>query len=103
MKDKSVLSISLFVLFCIMLNMAGKYLASFYQVPLWLDSMGTVAVACTLGPVCGAIVGATVNVAYGLMDHISFVYAIVNVFIGVIAGIMAKKGYLKTEMPLAQY
>ncbi len=96
MKDKSVLSISLFVLFCIMLNMAGKYLASFYQVPLWLDSMGTVAVACTLGPVCGAIVGATVNVAYGLMDHISFVYAIVNVFIGVIAGIMAKKGYLKT-------
>lgn len=87
--------ISLFVILCILLNLGGKVLAQKLQLPVWMDSFGTVLAAYTLGPVCGAIVGVSVNVIYGLLYSFThIIYGLISMALGVIVGICAKKGYL---------
>ena len=96
MKKKSAFAISGFVFACILINCIGKNIASYFKLPLWLDSIGTMAVAYSMGPVCGAIVGAAGNIAYGFFDGMSVMYAVVNVLMGVIAGFMAKRKFFTT-------
>ena len=66
MKRWKTINIGLFVALCILLNYAGRTLAQRLSLPLWLDSFGTVLCAYVGGPVCGAIVGATGNLIYGM-------------------------------------
>ena len=94
-EQKRNLQISLFVILCILLNLGGKVLAQKLQLPVWMDSFGTVLAAYTLGPVCGAIVGVSVNVIYGLLYSFThIIYGLISMALGVIVGICAKKGYL---------
>ena len=91
MTVKKWYSISIIVTVCILLNYAGKAFANHYQLPLWLDSTGTVITAYLLGPACGAIVGASVNIIYGFQHPVSFAYALTNIAIGVIVGLSSRK------------
>lgn len=78
------------------INYLGKLFAGLLKLPLWLDAIGTCLAAVMAGPVVGAIVGAANNIIYGLtMDPISTVYALTNIGIGVVVGIMAYKGFMK--------
>lgn len=79
-------------------NYGGKLLAQCLNLPLWLDSLGTVFAAYLLGPVFGAVTGAAVNLIYGLYaaSLVNAVYGLVSITVGVIVGITAKKGYLET-------
>ena len=83
--------ISLFVIGCILINYAGKLTAQHLQLPLWLDSVGTAMAAYVLGPVCGSIVGATVNIIYGFSNSVSYIYALTNAAEAVIIGLAAQK------------
>ena len=95
LKRKKECLLSVFVIVCILLNLGGKVFAQRFQLPLWLDSFGTVLAAYALGPVCGAIVGVSVNVIYGLLYSYTFmIYGLISIALGVIIGICAKKGYL---------
>ena len=47
--------IILFTIITVLLNVAGKLLALHFQLPLWLDSLGTVPAAVVGGPICGAM------------------------------------------------
>ncbi|MCD7731669.1 MAG: hypothetical protein LUI05_09290 [Oscillospiraceae bacterium] len=84
----------LFVAACVLLNMAGDKIADIFELPFWLDTMGTALSACCLGPVFGAAVGLMSNVIFGIGDGFSAVYSLVNVGIGFIIGIFAKKDML---------
>lgn len=76
-------------------NYIGKFIAGVLKLPLWLDAIGTVLASMLAGPVIGAISGAVNNIIYGLtVDPISFVYGITSVFIGLVAGVMAYKGWI---------
>ena len=66
MKNNKWYVISTFVLGCIVINFAGRILSDRLQLPLWLDSFGTVTAAYVLGPFCAAMVGMTVNLTYGI-------------------------------------
>ncbi|WP_028987092.1 ECF transporter S component [Thermicanus aegyptius] len=78
------------------INYIGKLFAGVLKLPLWLDSIGTVLASMLAGPIIGAISGAINNIIYGLtMDPISFVYGITSIFIGLVAGIMAYKGWIE--------
>lgn len=90
---KKNLSTGVFVVFCILLNYFGKTFAVCCNLPLWLDSIGTVLSAYLLGPVCGAIVGATNNILYGMQDPVAYVYAITSILIGIIVGVSAKRRF----------
>ena len=62
---------ALFILFCIIVNYFFRLFAAHFQLPLWLDSFGTALCAYTTGPVCGAIVGLTGNLLFGMKNHVS--------------------------------
>ena len=81
MKDWKTYKISLFTVLCIILNGAGRMLASSLSLPLWLDSFGTVLCAYVGGPVCGAAVGVVSNLIYGLINPFSYIYCIRNCFV----------------------
>lgn len=71
-------------------------MASELELPLWLDSIGTIIVAYCCGPVCGAIVGASVNFIDGFHSAGEYVYLLASVSIGIIVGLCAQKGMFRT-------
>lgn len=83
---------------CIGINYLGKLFASFLKLPLWLDSIGTCIGAILGGPIIGAICGAANNIIYGLTtgDNITLIYALTSLGIGLVVGILARMGYMKT-------
>lgn len=71
------------------LNIFGSYVESVYLFPLYLDSIGTIFSAMVLGPHIGALVGLATNLITGiLISKENFLFAVVNVLIGLTAGIM---------------
>ena len=96
MKRWKIWQISLFVVFCMLINYGGRALASHYSLPLWLDAFGTALCAYAGGPVCGAIVGLTSNLIYGMMNGVSYIYALTNVAMGLIVGFWAQRKKLET-------
>ena len=87
--------ISLFVLVCILLNLAGRDFTARFHLPLWLDSFGTVLAAYTGGPLVGAIVGITDNLLYGMVREFLFVYSLTSFIIALIVGIASEKGWME--------
>ena len=83
--------IVLFVAMCVCMNICGKLLAVWLQLPLWADSFGTTLCAYIAGPVCGGMVGLTGNLAYCMINHISAAYSITSIALGIIVGVAARK------------
>ncbi|HHV32400.1 ECF transporter S component [Caproiciproducens sp. LBM24188] len=78
------------------INYIGKLFAGALKLPLWLDSIGTILAACLAGPIVGALCGAINNIIYGFtLDPVSFIYALSQVGIGIVAGVLAYKGKMK--------
>jgi len=78
------------------INYVGKLFASALKLPLWLDSIGTVLSSMLGGPVLGALSGAINNIIFGLTaDPMSFVYAGSSIAIGLVAGILAYRGWME--------
>ena len=95
--------ISLFVTICVCLNIGGKILANRLELPVWADSFGTALCAYIAGPLCGALVGFTGNIAYCMFNRLSAVYSLTSIALGLIVGVAAKKrwfdqfyGFMKT-------
>ena len=76
---------------CILVNFLGRHLVAVLQMPLWLDSFGTVFAAYVLGPYCGAIVGIAGNIIYSFWNITSLAYALTSIFIGLSTGYAARK------------
>ncbi|MCR5684384.1 MAG: HD domain-containing protein [Lachnospiraceae bacterium] len=83
--------IALFVALCVCINVGGKQLAVWLELPLWADSFGTVLCAYIAGPICGAIVGMTANLSYSVVNSLSVAYSLTSIALGIIIGIAAKK------------
>ena len=92
MKDLNDRQTAVLVVVSILINLVGKYTAYALGLPLWLDAVGTILTAFYLGPVCGAIVGASVNIIYGLQDPLSLAYLLVNIITGVAVGMASQRG-----------
>ena len=83
----------LIVFGCIFVNFLGRHIADVYSIPLWLDCFGTVFAAYVLGPVSGAIGGATGNLIYSFWNPPSLAYGLTSIFIGVSVGLAARRKY----------
>ena len=87
----------MFIVFCcVLVNFVGKHSAVTHELPLWLDSLGTIFAAYVLGPISGAIVGCSTNIIYFFWDPNSLAYALTSIFIGVGFGFAARKRYFDT-------
>ena len=84
------------ILFCLALNWGGDQLVSRLNLPVWLDSIGTVLSAYMLGPWCGMVVGVTTNLLAHILYGVSWYYALVSALIALIVGIAAKKKMLES-------
>ena len=64
------------------------------NLPLYLDSIGTVLVGALLGPLAGAAVGAATNILWGALlgSQSALPYAITAAFIGWAAGYAVSRG-----------
>ena len=91
MKNKNGITISLITVLVIVVNLAGKWMAQTLSLPVWLDSVGTVAMGYYSGPYCAAVVGFASNIVYGTFVDAQAVYSLVGIVIGIIVGILSKK------------
>lgn len=97
MKIKQNLQLGGFVICCILINCLGKHITSLVDLPLWLDSIGTVLAAYVLGPFCGAVVGVSVNIIFGFFEVTHYFYAVSSIAIAVMVGIGAQKGMFSSR------
>lgn len=80
----------------IALNIVVGQLVSVLQLPIYLDSIGTVLVSAIAGPAAGVVTGILTNVIWGLLlNPISLPFAVVQVVIGVMAGYAARWGFFR--------
>ncbi len=93
MKSWKTWRIVLFIALCVCLNVGGKFIAVWLELPLWADSFGTALCACVAGPWCGAIVGLTGNLAYCVINNLSAAYGLTSVALGIIVGIAARRNW----------
>jgi energy-coupling factor transport system substrate-specific component len=94
MKRWKIWQISLFVVFCILINFGGSMLASKLGLPLWLDAYGTVLCAYAGGPLCGMIVGLATNLVCGMENGGTYLYALTSVAIALLVGFLARRKHL---------
>lgn len=78
------------------LNVIGAFIALNLRLPIYLDSIGTIFIACILGPKYGVLTGLLGSAVSGMtFDIYSFFFMPVQISTGYLAGIMFEKGFLK--------
>jgi energy-coupling factor transport system substrate-specific component len=78
------------------LNIVVGQTAQLIKLPLYLDSVGTILIACLVGPVAGMITGAFANLTLGFFFNYAFIFFIpVTLVIGLYSGIVARLGAFK--------
>ncbi|RFT25857.1 ECF transporter S component [Gardnerella vaginalis] len=78
------------------INLIGGTLCSTLKLPLFLDMIGTMVVACLSGPWVAALTGFLTNVFLALVANpVNLPYAVVSVLCGLVVGYMVKAGLFK--------
>lgn len=79
----------------IALNVIGAFVALNLRLPIYLDSIGTIFIACILGPKYAVITGLCGSMVSGMtFDIYSFFFMPVQISTGLIASLMYRKGFL---------
>lgn len=79
----------------IALNLFLGFLVSQLGVPLYLDTVGTVAIASIGGFLPGVIVGFFTNIFKSIFDPSSIYYGALNVMIAIVTALAARRGLFK--------
>lgn len=78
-------------------NVVGGFINTALKLPLFLDSIGTILTGVLVGPWVGVLTGLLTNILTAIViNPINLPYAIVNMFIGLMAGMFAKRGFFLT-------
>jgi HD-GYP domain-containing protein (c-di-GMP phosphodiesterase class II) len=86
------------VLLCligILINLIGARVAINFQLPLFLDCLGTIGVAATGGLLPGIVVGFLTNFINCLSDPVTIYYSCINVMVAVCSSYYSAKGYFR--------
>ncbi|MBQ8306821.1 MAG: HD domain-containing protein [Blautia sp.] len=75
------------------LNLVGSRFALAANLPLFLDSFGTMLVAAICGVIPGILVGFATNMVNVMADPVSLYYGVLSVLIAVFAAFFARRGY----------
>ena len=80
----------------IALNVVGAFIALNLRLPIYLDSIGTILIACLIGPKYAVMTGVCGSLVSGItFDPYSIYFAPVQISTGLLAGLMYNKGFLK--------
>ena len=79
------------------INLIGRFFTQTLNLPLFLDTIGTTMAAFLAGPWVAAVAGVLTNLVIGLtLEATSIPFGIVNAAIGIVAGVMAAHGFLRS-------
>ena len=79
----------------IIINYAGALLAARLNLPVYLDTIGTIGVSVIGGLLPGITVGFVTNLINSFTDSTNLFFAFVNVMLAVVASFFARKGSFK--------
>ncbi len=78
------------------INLIGGTLCSALKLPLFLDMIGTIVIACLSGPWVSALCGLLTNVFLALVANPVYLpYSIVSILCGLVTGYMVRAGLFK--------
>jgi len=81
----------------VVINIVAGQVVRMLNIPLYLDSVGTVLVAVLAGPLAGGIAGAVTNLIWGLiLTPVAAAFIPVSIITGLCAGWLARAGMFKT-------
>ncbi|MCF7936900.1 MAG: ECF transporter S component [Synergistales bacterium] len=86
---------------CVVVNLVLGTIVSSMKIPLlFLDTIGTIFGAALMGPLYGVMIGASTNIIQGALTNPRTIpFALVNMAIGLVVGLVArKKGF---SLPVA--
>ncbi|SCH40753.1 CD3073 family putative ECF transporter S component [Romboutsia sp. 1001713B170207_170306_H8] len=88
MKNKSITFV-----FCIFINIILGLFVQVLNIPLlFLDTVGTIFGAVTLGPILGALIGGLSNIILGFVSNpLTYSYILANIALGLIVGFISNK------------
>lgn len=90
MKIKKYIIAGLAAVICILLNLGGKAFADWLELPVVLDTIGTMMAAIVYGPGGGIIVGIATNFVEYLETPLFMLYAISDIATAVVVSVCAK-------------
>ncbi len=79
----------------IVINMAGVRLISEFELPLYMDTVGTVLTAVVAGSLPGIVVGFITNLLKGFVGTEGMYYGVLNMLTALLASFFAKKGFFR--------
>lgn len=86
----------------IAVNIGLGQIASLVNLPVFLDSLGTIVVAVMAGPVAGLLTGLFSNLLWGLvMEPVAAAFGPVAAVIGLTAGLLARAGLFRGPLQAA--
>ncbi len=102
--DLTTLTLTLIPIAVVINVVVGHIVQDILKLPVYLDSVGTVLVAVLAGPFAGAITGALSNLLWGIVFSNPSImpFAISAFAIGLVAGIWARMGWFRRELPMVQ-
>ena len=86
-------------LVCLAINVICAKLVLHFELPLFLDSIGTILAGALLGYLPGIIVGFASNYILSLGDYISLYYGALSVLIAIAAAFLSRRGAFKKIGP----
>jgi len=77
----------------IILNLCGMFVVKSFELPLYLDTIGTISVAMMSGYVPGIVVGFVTHILASFTDESEMYYCSVNIFIAIYTTFLARRGF----------
>ena len=79
----------------IALNLCGAFVARSFELPLFLDTVGTIFIAMMSGYVPGVVVGFTTHFLTSFVDEEEMYYCSVSIFIAIATTFLARRGWFR--------
>ena len=95
-KYSKITKVALVIIIGFAINMCGSLLVANFNLPIYLDSIGTIGASVICGYIPGIIVGLVTNIAKCIYDPTSIYYTALNVLIALTAAYFAEKGYFRS-------
>ena len=83
------------LLFCTALNFVGKYIAGCYQLPVWLDMIGTCVAVSLLGLPYGILVAFLNSFIFTVFYKLEFFYVFTAIVCAVVLDYCTRKSYME--------
>ena len=79
----------------IALNLCGAFVARTFELPLFLDTVGTIFIAMMSGYVPGVVVGFVTHFLTSFVDEEEMYYCSVSIFIAIATTFLARRGWFR--------